>query len=170
MRTNARACPVSGTLVTREITVRSFGAMTPNKPRSSRSGHGGRQRLPHIGLGQAELPGDLQRLDASLEGGANGVQLARRQMNGGRLGPRIVRRVNCTASFPAASPLLGPQVLRLASLRRSMGQRSWAIAPISVAKFSIVTTCRAAQALIQQVPHPPAYPQESAVFAQVHAA
>jgi hypothetical protein len=43
------------------------------------------QRLPHISLGQAELPGDLRWLDANLEGGANGVHLARRQMNGGRL-------------------------------------------------------------------------------------
>jgi hypothetical protein len=32
-----------------------------------------RQRLPHIRLGQAELPGDLRRFDASLERGANSV-------------------------------------------------------------------------------------------------
>jgi hypothetical protein len=50
-----------------------------------------RRRLPHVGLGQAELPGDLRRFDASLEGGANGVHLARRQMNDGRLGPQLVR-------------------------------------------------------------------------------
>jgi hypothetical protein len=44
-----------------------------------------RQRLPHISLGQAELPGDLRGFDASLEGRANRVQLTWRQMNGGRL-------------------------------------------------------------------------------------
>jgi hypothetical protein len=51
------------------------------------------QRLPHIGLGQAELPSDLRWLDANLEGGANSVQLARRQMNGG-FDPPPVRRLN----------------------------------------------------------------------------
>jgi hypothetical protein len=34
----------------------------------------------HIGLGQAELPGDLRELDADLERGANSVQLSWRQM------------------------------------------------------------------------------------------
>jgi hypothetical protein len=53
-----------------------------------------RQCLPHVGLGQAELPGDLRWLDANLEGSTNGIQLARRQMNGGRLGSRIVRGLN----------------------------------------------------------------------------
>jgi hypothetical protein len=42
------------------------------------------KRLPHIGLGQPELPGDLRLLDANLEGGANSVQLSRRQMNANR--------------------------------------------------------------------------------------
>jgi Recombinase/Resolvase, N terminal domain/Recombinase zinc beta ribbon domain len=45
-----------------------------------------------IALGQAELPGDLRWLDANLEGRANSVQLARRQMNDdGRLDPPHVR-------------------------------------------------------------------------------
>jgi hypothetical protein len=39
-------------------------------------------------VGQAELAGDLRSFDASLEGGANGVQLARRQINDGRFDPR----------------------------------------------------------------------------------
>jgi hypothetical protein len=30
----------------------------------------------HIGLGQAELPGDLRWLDANLEGGANSIEHA----------------------------------------------------------------------------------------------
>jgi hypothetical protein len=51
------------------------------------------QRLPYIGPGQAELPGDLRWLDANFEG-PNGVQLAGRQMNGNRLDPRLVRRLN----------------------------------------------------------------------------
>jgi hypothetical protein len=44
--------------------------------------------------GQAELSCDLRRLDASLEGGAHGVQLSRRQMNGNRLDPLLVPRFN----------------------------------------------------------------------------
>jgi hypothetical protein len=40
------------------------------------------------------LPGDLRWLDASFEGGANSVQLGRRQMNDGRLDPPLVRRLN----------------------------------------------------------------------------
>jgi hypothetical protein len=47
------------------------------------------QRLSHIRLGQAELPGDLRWFDSSLEGGPNRVQLSRRQMNGDHLGPRL---------------------------------------------------------------------------------
>jgi hypothetical protein len=50
-----------------------------------------RQRLPHVGLGQAELPGDLRWFDASLEGSANSVHLARRQMNDDRFDQRFVR-------------------------------------------------------------------------------
>jgi hypothetical protein len=50
-----------------------------------------RQHSPHVGLGQTELPGDLRGLDASLEGRANGVQLSRRQLNGGRVDLRLVR-------------------------------------------------------------------------------
>jgi hypothetical protein len=34
-----------------------------------------RQRLPHVGLGQAKPPGDLRCFHASIEGGANSVQL-----------------------------------------------------------------------------------------------
>jgi hypothetical protein len=53
-----------------------------------------RQRPPHVGLGQAELPGDLRWFDANLECGANRVQLARRQMDGRHLGPRLDRGLN----------------------------------------------------------------------------
>jgi hypothetical protein len=34
------------------------------------------QRVPHIQLRQAELPGDLRWLDVSLEGGANSIWLS----------------------------------------------------------------------------------------------
>jgi hypothetical protein len=57
--------------------------------------------------GTAELLGDLRRFDASLEGRANSVQLARRQMNDGRLGPRLVRGPELTRRLPTASLLLG---------------------------------------------------------------
>jgi hypothetical protein len=50
-----------------------------------------RKRVPHVGLGQAELPGDLRWLDADFERGANRVHLARRQMNDGRFDRRLVR-------------------------------------------------------------------------------
>jgi hypothetical protein len=38
--------------------------------------------------------GDLRWFDASLEGGADSVYLSRRQMNGDRLDPPLVRRLN----------------------------------------------------------------------------
>jgi hypothetical protein len=65
--------------------------------------HGLGARLAHVGLGQAELPGDLRWLDANLEGRANGAELSRRQMNDGRLDPRIagVMRRECR---PAPHP------------------------------------------------------------------
>jgi hypothetical protein len=74
------------------------------------------QLLPHVGLGQAELPGDLRWLDANLEGGANRVQLARRQMNGDRLDPRIVRGLNRLAGLPAPASLLFGEYGRLQSV------------------------------------------------------
>jgi hypothetical protein len=58
-----------------------------------------RQRFPHIGLGQAELPGDLRRLDASPEGGAHGVHLSGRQLNGNRFDPRLVGVSTDTEGF-----------------------------------------------------------------------
>jgi hypothetical protein len=80
MRTNARVCPVSGTLVTREITVRSFEAMTPQPPISFD------QLVPGtaIGLGQAELPGDRRWFDANLEGGAPAAAVSGRKRSGRR--------------------------------------------------------------------------------------
>jgi hypothetical protein len=61
----------------------------------------------HIRLGQAELPGDLRRLDASLEGGANSVHLSGRQMNSGRLDLRLIRGLKPHGRLSVASLLFG---------------------------------------------------------------
>ena len=61
------------------------------------------QYRPHVGLGQAELPGDLRWFNASLEGGPHGVELSRRQMHGGRLDLQLVGRVNRDSRVPAQS-------------------------------------------------------------------